>query len=512
VSGEGLAEFKHDYSRALAEYLEDPGEPRLEQAYELGRAGIAHGLSILDIAASHHAALAAVPMHDQPEQEVKMRVDAAGGFLLECLSTFEMTQRGFQEAQETARLEREHSRALRGLSDAALAITTARDTTELVELVTEHARTLVGAGRAHLLLTPPQDVDSRIPGEELPTSPEADSLLSDPELLSQALASQGATRLSKSDLERGRYVPNDVHIPEGWLVAPLASRDGRRLGVIELVDKRGGPFDEDDEAVVIQLAQMVSVALENAFLYQREHRIARTLQQSLLPETLPHIAEIELAARFHAAGDGYDVGGDFYDVFEVEDGWMVVIGDVCGKGPQAAAITALVRYTIRAAALREQRPTRILAVVNEAVCSQVGNSQFCTVACGLLSRDGADISIRLALAGHLQPFVRRRDGVLRKFGRYGTGLGIVEEPRFEEEHAVLHPGDMVIFYTDGLTESPHTRRWTASDFESFLNTGTAPGAAAVAHSLANEVVGPDRPRPRDDVAILVLAVQEPSRG
>jgi serine phosphatase RsbU (regulator of sigma subunit) len=303
-----------------------------------------------------------------------------------------------------------------------------------------------------------------------------------------------------------------VSAPRSWLVAPLASRDGRRFGVIELVDKHEGSFNENDEAIVIQLAQMVSVALENAFLYEREHRIAHTLQQSLLPEKLPEIAGIELAARFRPAGEGYEVGGDFYDVFEVEDGWMAVIGDVCGKGPPAAAITALVRYTARATALREQSPSRILAVVNKALLSQVGDWRFCTVACGFISREGTNVSMRLALGGHPRPFVRRRDGMLCRVGRHGTALGIAEEPQLEEETITLDPGDMSIFYTDGLIESPPIRTWKAADFQSLLQAATPPPAERVAQSLETAAVNPGGPHPRDDIAILVMAVRETRPG
>jgi len=513
LSEEQLANFRLDYSRALKGYLDDPSESRLESAYELGRDSFAQGLTILDIAACHHGALAEALRPDHSTQETKARADAAGSFLLESLSTFEMTQRGFREAQETARLEREHAEALQGLSEAAVAITTARDPMELVELVTQHARGLVGAARAHVLLTPPQDPGRSAADEQGPTSPEADSLLNDPQLLSLALASTRPIRLDKSALGRAASsTTKQASAARSWLAAPLASRDGRRFGVIELIDKHEGDFNENDEAIVIQLAQMVSVALENAFLYEREHRIAHTLQQSLLPERLPQVPGIELAARFRPAGEGYEVGGDFYDVFEVQGGWMAIIGDVCGKGPPAAAITALVRYTARATALRDASPSHVLATVNEALRSQIGDWRFCTVACGCLSRNAENVSMRLSLGGHPRPFVRRRDGTLSGVGPFGTALGISDEPVLEEEAIILDPGDMAIFYTDGLIESPPIRAWTAADFQSLLKAATPPAPEVVAESLENAVVSPDGPRPRDDIAILVIAVPQTGPG
>ena len=124
----------------------------------------------------------------------------------------------------------------------------------------------------------------------------------------------------------------------------------------------GRRFDEQDLELAQELARRCATAIDNARLYRERAYIARTLQQSLLPVELPEIPGIETAARFRPTGEGNEVGGDFYDVFETGDrGWTVVMGDVCGKGPDAAAVTALARYTLRAAAMRERLPSRSLA-------------------------------------------------------------------------------------------------------------------------------------------------------
>ena len=168
----------------------------------------------------------------------------------------------------------------------------------------------------------------------------------------------------------------------GWLAIPLVARDDRLIGLLEVADKGEGEFTANDEAMAVQLAQMTAGALENARLYEREHHIAQTLQQSLLPAHLPEIPGATVAASYRAAGEGQEVGGDFYDVFAVDDRrWLLVIGDVCGKGPQAAAITALARYTVRATALRETHPADILATLNQAMLAQLRPMYFCSVAC-----------------------------------------------------------------------------------------------------------------------------------
>ena len=125
--------------------------------------------------------------------------------------------------------------------------------------------------------------------------------------------------------------------------------------------RSGRRFDEQDVELAQELARRCATAIDNARLYTERAYIARTLQQSLLPVELPDIPGIETAARFRPTGEGNEVGGDFYDLFETGGrGWTVVMGDVCGKGPDAAAVTALARYTLRAAAMRERLPSRSL--------------------------------------------------------------------------------------------------------------------------------------------------------
>jgi PAS domain S-box-containing protein len=141
------------------------------------------------------------------------------------------------------------------------------------------------------------------------------------------------------------------------MIVPMTTR-GRTLGALTFVTGRSGRrFDEQDAELAQELARRCATAIENARLYTDRSYIARTLQQSLLPVELPDIPGVEAAARFRPTGEGNEVGGDFYDMFETGNrGWAVVMGDVCGKGPDAAAVTALARYTLRAAAMRERSP------------------------------------------------------------------------------------------------------------------------------------------------------------
>src|SRR5207248_11443603 len=149
------------------------------------------------------------------------------------------------------------------------------------------------------------------------------------------------------------------------MIVPLAAR-GRTLGALTLVAAESGRhYGPADLAVAEDLARRAAQAVDNARLFTQQRHIARTLQESLLPPKLPEIPGVEVAARYEAAGLGTEVGGDFYDLFETDGEWGVVMGDVCGKGPEAAAVTGLARYTIRAAAMRERSPSRILGILND---------------------------------------------------------------------------------------------------------------------------------------------------
>ena len=180
---------------------------------------------------------------------------------------------------------------------------------------------------------------------------------------------------------------------------PAARRDDaldRRLGA-----RGSGPSSSRS---LEELGRRAAVAVDNARLYRQRSAIARTLQNSLLPPVLPEIAGVETAALYRAAGEGTDVGGDFYDLFSVaDDEWIAVIGDVCGKGAEAAAVTALARYTIRAAAVRRRSPAAILRWLNDAMRRQDLDGRFCTIACVHLDTsrpvDPRDGGVRRASAG-----------------------------------------------------------------------------------------------------------------
>jgi serine phosphatase RsbU (regulator of sigma subunit) len=288
---------------------------------------------------------------------------------------------------------------------------------------------------------------------------------------------------------------------------------GRVVGAISMVsgdDSRR--FREDDKLLAEELAGRCGLAYDNARLFRERSRIARTLQESLLPPMLPSLPGLDLAARFRAAGEGLEVGGDFYDLFETGDsGWAVAIGDVCGKGSEAAAITALARYTVRAAAMRQDGPSQILGLLNEALLRQRTDKRFCTVLYGRLERNGVGHRFDFASGGHPLPLVLRGGSGAEsgEVGEPGTLLGIVPDPDLEDSQVTIRPGEALVLYTDGVTDSAAPARiWSADELVEAVGPAASLDADTIAERVMQAALSGAAGEPRDDIAILVLKVPE----
>jgi serine phosphatase RsbU (regulator of sigma subunit) len=290
------------------------------------------------------------------------------------------------------------------------------------------------------------------------------------------------------------------------MLVPMRLRD-RVLGVVSFVSAESGRrFDEHDLVLAEDLALRAAAAVENARLYETAASIAGTLQASLLPPVLPEIPAMEIAAAHRPAGQGLEVGGDFYDVFNTaEDQWYAVVGDVCGKGAEAAAVTALARYTIRAAAVRRRAPSAILRWPSDAMLQQSdGDGRFCTIACAHLDVSRAPARVTVACGGHPLPLVVRADGATEELGVPGTLLGLVEHPDLQDRTAELHEGDTMVLYTDGLTEAGAPEHvWEPEELAAPARA-TAGGPAAVTVDRLMAAAVDSVAHARDDVAVLAL--------
>lgn len=304
-----------------------------------------------------------------------------------------------------------------------------------------------------------------------------------------------------------------------WAGFPLIAPTGEVLGSFCVVDMRTRSWSEQDINVLQTLSAAATgeVALRMALYHEREARqladreaarsaaLARSLQASLLPPDLPNVPGLEVAARYLAADGDSEVVGDFFDVFQRgPDAWGFMIGDVAGKGVEAAKLATLARHTIRTAAMQRLTPREILLTLNRAMLEQDPDpDRFVTAIYGSLEQTAAGAEVELSVAGHPRPLVRRADGTLEETDSHGTLLGALADPILSDESIRLEAGDTLVLYTDGVTEA----RAGGSLFgEERLRAVVADGAAG-ADDLASEIERAVRvfsPELADDTAILIL--------
>jgi phosphoserine phosphatase RsbU/P len=293
--------------------------------------------------------------------------------------------------------------------------------------------------------------------------------------------------------------------PADGFVLPLVAR-GQRLGVLAVgrhIDRRQDP---EEIAIVEDVARRAALAVDNARIHAERRRIAQTLQQSLLPPVLPTVPGLAFGAEYVPTLGDADVGGDFYDVVPMVDGrWLVVVGDVSGKGVGAAAVTGLVRDVLRVL-VRDERPLpEMLRRINETLFER-GDGRYCTLVMAAVGvGTGNRLEISLHLAGHDRPVLVDADGKASFVGTSGTALGLLENVNTPSVQLALAPGDTLVFYTDGVTE-----RRIGEDFfglERLIQAvGPLAGYAAdvVAARLRADVLAFSPEAPRDDIAILAL--------
>jgi PAS domain S-box-containing protein len=290
------------------------------------------------------------------------------------------------------------------------------------------------------------------------------------------------------------------------MIVPIKIR-GSVFGAITFIGRESGHvYDDDDLQLAEELARRAAIAIENSRVHAELRTTARTLQESLLPPHLPAVGGLELAARFRPAGVGIEVGGDFYDIFESgPDQWAIALGDVCGKGAEAAALTALTRYTVRAAAMYERGAEGVLRVLNEALLRQRTDLRFTTLVYCVLELSGGRAALRVACGGHPRPLLLRADGTTERVGAAGPLLGVLADANFHEQSASLERGDALVFYTDGLTDAlAPARIFSEEELLAALADCRGLTAGEIARRLEDVALGGDpRNVPRDDIALVV---------
>jgi PAS domain S-box-containing protein len=289
------------------------------------------------------------------------------------------------------------------------------------------------------------------------------------------------------------------------IIVPLAA-PARTLGAITLVSSRDRRrLTDADLDVAVRLGRRAGTAVESARLYTERSRIARVLQRALLPDSLPDMPGFEIAASYRPAGELNEVGGDFYDVFPRSDGrWMLVIGDVCGKGAEAASVTALARHTLRAASMLETSPAVMLELLHRMLRAQEPEGQMCTVCLVLAGCSGEHARLTIALAGHPCPLIVGPGEKASAVGEPGTVLGVVDPITVTEVVVELRQGQTLLLYTDGVPDAARGREGSAPAPEHLSARAQRLALQAMLQEIEAAAVDSADGHPHDDIALLGL--------
>ncbi|MER6047008.1 SpoIIE family protein phosphatase [Streptomyces sp. NPDC001793] len=352
---------------------------------------------------------------------------------------------------------------------------------------------------------PPEPVPT--PGARVWTAP-ADA--AHDAALRTSLRSLGLEESARPSKGPGATLATAAAVGGETVVLPLVARN-RVIGMLTL----GKPTEEHFRQEILELAEDLSrraaLALDNARLYSERTAISQSLQRSLLPPELPDIPGVEAEVIYRAAGEGNEVGGDFYDLFPIRDGaYGFAIGDVCGTGPEAAAVTGLARHALRLLAREGFGGPAVLERLNAAILDEGARSRFLTLLYGeLWPQDDGSALLKVVCAGHPLPLRLRQDGSVEPAAEPQPLLGVMDDLELYEQTVTLDPGDVLLCVTDGVTERREGTRMLGDDgLTDVLTTCTGLTAGAVAARVLRAVERFAAEPASDDMAILALRVPE----
>ena len=414
---------------------------------------------MLDLAAIHHDVLHSALARCADAPEMQRLSAAAGDFFLESLSAFEMVQRGYREARETAVLETRQAAILRQLSrflaDTSLALQAGDSLDEMLQLVAEQARELIGAECCVATVAvedgPRRAIEAVSLSDDRAEAVARSGKVSLFKLSSLIESSAAPARMTAAELARrpparifARLTGGTAPL-RGRLVAALTGLDGRQLGAIHLFDKLRGDFTEVDEAVLLHLADMTAAAVERAQLYA-QRRLTKAVQRGNLPAGLPDLPSVEIAVRNAAATR---VGGDWYDVVSLPDGRVgIAAGDVAGGGIAAVSTMAQVRTAFRAYAGAGDPPGPVVERV-DALLQTLDPTHFSTMVYVVVDAPRNELSI--VRAGHPPPLLVA-PGCDPRFLDEGLSvpLGVLAEAKREHALVPLEAASVLVVYTGRL--------------------------------------------------------------
>lgn len=292
--------------------------------------------------------------------------------------------------------------------------------------------------------------------------------------------------------------------------------DGEKVPVLlnanEVPESEGGPYAR---TVVFEARgrrsyekELLRARRDAQEAEERARGLARTLQRSFIPPSAPEVPGLDIAAAYRPAGEGTEVGGDFYDVFQINTGeWIVAVGDVCGKGVEAAVVTAFVSHTLRALAVQWDDPSEMLRALNTALLEH-SSDRFCTVVVLRMLRDGDDWLVKISSGGHPLPLLVSADGEVAEIGAAGSLVGVLSNPQLDDERRVIGKGDRIVLFTDGVTEARGTAGLFGLEGVVDVVGQAGPLASDVTDALLSGVLDFQAGLPRDDIAIVTITVAE----
>ena len=354
------------------------------------------------------------------------------------------------------------ARRLRKLADAAVVINSTLSLHKILRVINDSAREVIGAHSAETAITSARDVSAAEHSQSVSSKYSGGGRVDRPADLSGLYGvvweRNQPVRMTKKEISAAfsSLGISDVQpghpMLEGWLAVPLTGRTGRTLGLIQVADKIAGEFTESDEVVLVQLAQLAAVAIENAERYEHEHRIAETLQRGLLPDTLPSVRGVALDPAYRPGGVGMQVGGDWYDVFALEDRCIALaVGDVVGRGTRAAALMGQLRTAMRAYAVHGLGPTDLMASLDR-LLQGVSPASMATAVYMVLDLERR--VLEAVSAGHPPVLLATASGTPRYLDLdANVPLGVLSAPSYQSSKVELEPDSLLVFFTDGLVES-----------------------------------------------------------
>ncbi|MEO7837582.1 MAG: SpoIIE family protein phosphatase [Acidimicrobiales bacterium] len=408
------------------------------------------------------------------------------------------------------------ARRLRKLADAAVVINSTLALDEILRVINESAREVIGAHEAETVITAARETRGAEHSRSFSSKYEGwaheGRLVDLSGIYSIVWDRNEPVRMTKKEIEASFVSRGVVDVAathpmlEGWLAVPLTGRTGRSLGLIQVADKLEGDFTEGDEVVLVQLAQLAAVAIENAERYEQEHRIAETLQRSLLPDDTPNVAGLQLSSCYRPGSIGTQVGGDWYDVFVLDERRVALsVGDVVGHGTRAAAVMGQLRTAIRAYAVHGLAPAELMTSLDR-LLQGLSASAMATAVYVVLDLEAR--SLEAVSAGHPPPLLRPPAGPAGYLQLDAhVPLGVLPDPGFRSSTVKLDPGSLLFFFTDGLVESARLPLQEGLDRLLRAVDGDEVARADSIDGICERVitaVAPDRTD--DDIAVLAARV------